>query len=250
MNTICPRCAHRRLPEETHVHPGVCPACGVAYAKWRARRPPGTGVDATAGAGAREESLAARLRAQLLQLPEGADATGLAWRVLVLAGLGLWTLRFALAGIDFALIGSSILHGANLAFHEFGHLFFRPFGEFMTILGGSLFQLLLPLMLVVYFAGWQQDNLSASVALWWHGQNWVDLSPYIADAEYRMLPLVGGAGEESHDWGNLLTMMDAVPQAMAIARGCFTAGIVLMLLALCWGALLAWRWYSALQQSD
>lgn len=242
MSTICPRCAHRRLPGETHVHPGVCPACGMAYAKWRARSDANRETTDPVQRLDTAEPLGARLRAQLLQLPEGADANGLAWRVLVLAGLGIWTLRFALAGIDFEFIGSSILHGANLAFHEFGHLFFRPFGEFMTILGGSLFQLLLPLALVVYFAVWQQDNVSASVALWWHGQNWVDLAPYIADAEYRVLPLVGG-GEESHDWGNLLTTLEAVPQAMAMARGCFSAGIVLMLLALGWGALLAWRWY-------
>ena len=37
----------------------------------------------------------------------------------------------------------------------------------------------------------------------------IDVSPYIADAPYRVLPLVGGLGEESHDWGNLLTMTGA-----------------------------------------
>lgn len=247
MGTTCPRCAHRRLPEETHVHAGVCPACGVAYAKWRARgdadahaRKPPSGPEPG-------ESLGARLRAQLLQLPEDMEFPGLVWRALVLAGLAVWTVRFGLAGIDFTFIGSSLLHGANLAFHEFGHLFFRPFGEFLTILGGSLFQLLLPLGLTVYFVVWQQDNVSASVALWWHGQNWVDLAPYIADAEYRMLPLVGGGGEESHDWGNLLTWMDSVAQAGAIARGSFTIGIAVMTLALAWGATLAWRGYRSLR---
>ena len=41
----------------------------------------------------------------------------------------------------------------TILFHEFGHVFFRPFGEFMTILGGSLFQVLLPLPLALFFFG-------------------------------------------------------------------------------------------------
>ncbi|UUZ56987.1 hypothetical protein LP419_19985 [Massilia sp. H-1] len=52
-------------------------------------------------------------------------------------------------------------------------------------------------------------------------QSLVDLSPYIRDAQTRSLPLVGGGGEESHDWGNLLTMLGWLDHTIAISRLCF-----------------------------
>jgi hypothetical protein len=237
----CPKCGHRPSAADASVPEGVCPACGIAWAKWLARqqssptiREPATREDDT-------RTFLARLQAQLLEPPDG-DPAGWKWRGVVLAALGAWTLWFALHGIDWEIIGGSFLHRANLAFHEFGHLFFRPLGEFMAILGGSLFQLLLPLALAGYFVVQQRDNIGAAVALWWCGQNFVDLAPYIRDAEYRVLPLVGGGGEESHDWGNLLTRMDAVESCYALARGSFVLGLLVMLLALAWAGVLLWRW--------
>src|SRR5690554_3718353 len=40
----------------------------------------------------------------------------------------------------------------NLAIHEAGHWVFAIFGQFMSILGGSLLQILTPLSVVVSFA--------------------------------------------------------------------------------------------------
>lgn len=245
------------------MHPGVCPACGIAYAKWPARerggpRPigdteapdPGEAPDSPARPPPDEaEPALARLRAQLAWIPEDADAPGLWWRVALIVALAGWTLRFASHGLSWEHIGGSFLHGVNLAFHEFGHIAFRPFGEFLTILGGSLFQVLLPLALSGYFLLWRQDTVSAAVALWWCGQNFLDIAPYIADAEYRALPLVGGGGEESHDWGNLLTMLDAIDAAPSLARTSFGLGMALMLIALAWATWLLWRWWRALSEA-
>ena len=36
MFSTCPKCAHARTPEET-ADPGICPACGLVFAKWAAR---------------------------------------------------------------------------------------------------------------------------------------------------------------------------------------------------------------------
>ncbi|HNC70121.1 MAG TPA: hypothetical protein PKZ77_06520, partial [Pseudomonadales bacterium] len=85
----------------------------------------------------------------------------------------------------------------------------------------------------------QRDNFAAAVTLWWCGQNFVDLSPYIRDAEYRVLPLTGG-GEENHDWGNLLERLDAIGSCHILARSSFMIGALLMLLALLWGGWLLW----------
>ena len=243
---VCPRCRHRRSNKDSATHEGVCPGCGIAYAKWLARNTAGPYTqspkpDAIA-ADTETVDLLPRLREQLLLPPEGADETVMIWRAVLLAALGVWTLWFAAHGIDWEVIGGSFLHNANLAFHEFGHVFFRPFGRFMMILGGSLFQVALPLLLAGYFAGWKQDNIAAAAALWWCGQNLVDVAPYIRDAEYRVLPLVGGGGEESHDWGNLLTQLDAVPACYALARTSFGVGLLIMCAALAWGAAVVWRW--------
>ena len=107
-----------------------------------------------------------RLRLQLVEVPERVEPTTFWGRTVLLVALALWSAKFIVNGIDWESIGGSFLHGANLAFHEFGHLFFRPFGEFMSILGGSLFQVLLPLALLAVFAVRQRDNFAAAVALW------------------------------------------------------------------------------------
>ena len=252
--TRCPKCGHARTRAESHVHEGICPACGIAYAKWQARRRGAAApVPSSPGQAAPEDNghgpFLTRLRLQLVEVPERVDAAAFWGRTALLAALALWSAKFILNGIDWESIGGSFLHGANLAFHEFGHLFFRPLGEFMGILGGSLFQVLLPLALLAVFAVRQRDNFAAAVALWWCGQNFVDLAPYIRDAEYRVLPLVGGGGEESHDWGNLLTMLDAVDSCYALARTSFTLGALVMLAALAWGGYLLVLQHAQLRSS-
>lgn len=76
------------------------------------------------------------------------------------------------------------------------------------------------------------------MALWWCGQNFVGTAPASRATPSTTYPSWwGGGGEESHDWGNLLTMLDAV-DSYALARASFTLGILVMLAALGWGAYL------------
>ncbi len=63
-------------------------------------------------------------------------------------------------------------------------------------------------------------------------------------------PANGGAGEDSHDWGNLLTMMDMLGQAQTLARLCFAAGVLVMAAGLAWGALLLRMQYAKLKNSS
>ena len=83
---------------------------------------------------------------------------------------------------------SSVLHGVNLVFHEAGHVLFLPFGPFLRTLGGSLMQLLVPVICLIALLRENKDRFGASLALWWAGENLLDLAPYIADA--RALELV------------------------------------------------------------
>ncbi len=44
-----------------------------------------------------------------------------------------------------------LIDGVNLVIHEAGHIIFMPFGEFMMIAGGSLFQVIMPAAFAGYF---------------------------------------------------------------------------------------------------
>ncbi|UUZ56986.1 hypothetical protein LP419_19980 [Massilia sp. H-1] len=95
------------------------------------------------------------------------DAVSVGGRALAWCAFALWALWFTLHGVDWEVIGGSFLHSIILPFHEFGHVLFMPFGRFMAILGGSLFQVLMPLGLMLAFLFKQRDTFGASAMLWW-----------------------------------------------------------------------------------
>jgi len=243
--TTCPKCHYIRQPHDSHLHASLCPACGIAYDKWRARQESRSiGSDSIEET---EDSIESdpidSVLSAFIEIPARVDAITFWGRALTGCALLAWTLYFASHGVDWEIIGGSFLHSINLAFHEFGHVFFAPFGRFMMILGGSLFQVLLPFGLMFAFVFYQRDSFGGAVMLWWCGQSFVDVSPYIRDGMYRSLPLVGGGGEESHDWGNLLTMLDAVESAPLYGNISFGIGCIIMFIALAWAAYLLLKQY-------
>jgi len=108
----------------------------------------------------------------------------------------------------------SLLDDIDLAIHEAGHMVFMPFGEFMMVLGGSLFQVLVPAVFVAYFAR-QRQWFSAFFVLMWVGQSLFNLSYYIADARARELPLITG-DPTTHDWTWLLIQMQLLQHDVLI----------------------------------
>ncbi len=188
-----------------------------------------------------------RLKARLLEMPARVDALTLGARAGAWCAFALWALWFAANGIDYESVNSSFLHAVILPFHEFGHVLFMPFGRFLTILGGSLFQVMMPLGLMLAFLIKQREPFGASVMLWWAGQSMVDLAPYIGDAVDRSMPLIGGMDGDSHDWGTLLTMMNLLNYSQGLARLCFSLGVLVMLAALAWGACLLRMQYEQLK---
>jgi hypothetical protein len=236
MNDPCPKCTYVRRPEDGELNPLICPSCGIVYSKWLARQkgeiPQYSKISSMSHED--EKSVLDILIHAITEVPERVDAIEIYARAITLLGLFIWGGKFILAGIDEEAIMGSFMHNINLPFHEFGHVLFMPFGRFMHILGGSLFQVALPFGLMLAFIIQRRDNFAASVMLWWTGQSFIDLSPYIADANFRMLPLVGGASEEFHDWGNLLAMMNLLKSTQQIANMSFAFGTVLMLLSFVW----------------
>lgn len=229
----CPKCHYQRQAIDDFIHPDVCPQCGIVYAKALAQQ-----AEAEAGTGrATYIPHPKPPRHPLLSPAQAYDRFDWNGRLLGLLLFAVWGLYFIFGGIDWERIGGSFMHSINLPFHEFGHVLFRPFGEFMMILGGSLFQVLLPAGLILAFLR-KGDPFGASLMLWWTGQSLIDVSPYIQDAQYRALPLIGGASEDFHDWGNLLTRLDMVDSCRLLARLSFVAGSLLILLSAYWGLLL------------
>ncbi len=191
-----------------------------------------------------------KLQQQFLALPQDINTIDIYSRAALLAIFALWGASFIIGGIDWQSIGGSFLHHAILPFHEFGHVLFSPFGRFMAILGGSLFQVLMPLGLMLAFSMQRHDNFAAAIMLWWCGQSFIDLSPYIADAPHRAIPLIRGVGEAAHDWGNLLTMTDNLGSAQGIAQTTFFIGSILMTSAIVWGGYLLWQQYKQLNLNN
>src|SRR5690606_11945356 len=126
----------------------------------------------------------------------------------------------------------SFMHTILLVIHEAGHTFLMPFGEFMAILGGSLFQLLLPLICAGTVLWSNRDSFGAGLGVWWVGVSLLDLSPYIYDARQPQLIMLGGhTGEDGpHDWIYLLETFNAVPQAHAYGAAAHTLGLFIMLI--------------------
>jgi hypothetical protein len=169
-----------------------------------------------------------------------------AGRWIAIAGMVWLTLRFAAAPLA-ATPGSaaaSFLHLPNLIFHEAGHVIFMPFGRFMTVLGGSLFQILVPLICAVTFARQQGNWFACAVMIWWAGENFVDVAPYIADARKLQMTLIGGrtgAEVEGHDWEYLLTAMGSLHRDLQFGRAAHIFGIVVMVGAIAWAVSLVLR---------
>lgn len=121
--------------------------------------------------------------------------------------------------IAFDPMQGSFLDMVDLPIHETGHLLFTPFGEFMMIAGGSIFQIVVPAIFVGYF-WWNEKHYSAAVVLFWVGQSIINVYIYAADAVVGQLMLTSGmTGSEGgfHDWNYMLTRLDLLSSTKIIA---------------------------------
>jgi hypothetical protein len=180
----------------------------------------------------------------MFQIEPGGDRSLLVVKALFLGGLGVWWCRLLFVPWQGEALGHSFLHWIHLPFHEAGHVVFQPFGDFLHILGGTLGQLLVPLIVAGAFLR-EANPYGAAVGTWWLGQSFMDCAPYINDARERTLLLLSGeTGQEDfegHDWYQLLSRTHALSLDHTLARAFWGLGVLLMLAALAWGAYVLWR---------
>lgn len=279
---LCPKC--RMEQDDRNL---LCDYCGVVFARYRPEpaaaapeaeveaggvvasrvRDDGPALVAEQASGA-ERRAAARTEAtftvyepagtrilrycreRLLAAPPVTSLPALAGRATLALFLAVWAWRLATPSLESNAAGTSFLHLVNLPFHEAGHVLFMPFGDFVRTLGGSLAQLLMPLTCCLVLLLKTRDPFGAAVALWWFGENFLDLAPYIDDAGTGELPLLGGNTGEStpygfHDWEYLMTETGRLGQEHEFARAVHGFGAAVMVFALAWMAITLWRGWRA-----
>jgi hypothetical protein len=129
-----------------------------------------------------------------------------------------------------------LLDDTNLAFHEAGHVIFGLFGETPSLYGGTLGQLVFPLVSLIAF--WlRREAISFAIAGVWLFENFLNIAHYMADARAQVLPLVGG-GE--HDWTNIFSRWSVLSYDTRIASFVNTLGWLGMIGM---GAWMMYRWY-------
>jgi len=243
----CPKCGFERAANDAS-DPGVCPACGLVFAKWVGHtlgtdRAPRVVPDDDA----REPGRLAALVTRLAYVDAHTDPVAFWGRVAFFVALLVWGGYFILLNYRSNEIMNSFMHRIDLVFHEAGHVVFMPFGSFMGVLGGTLGQLIMPIVVMVALIVTANDNFGGSVGLWWLGQSLMDCAPYIADARALKLQLVGGGSGRDrpgfHDWENILLDLNLIDHDLQIGAMAHVLGAVVMLVALAWGGYILLQQY-------
>lgn len=249
MYTTCPKCGHTRRPDEP-ADTDRCPGCGLIFSKWMKNQYRAAHIEEDRDEGG-DDGLMRRIAHSFLDAPSDIDRMRYSGQLVIFVGFLIWGLYFISLERSTNAIGASFMHHINLVFHEAGHVLFAPLGQFMTILGGSLMQLIMPLVIVFAFVFKKQDPFAASIGLWWLGQSAKDLAPYIDDADTLGLVLLGGVtGDEAagrHDWRNMLIDLRMLHRDDEIAQVFDSVGTLIILLALIWGAVILVKQYRYLR---
>ncbi len=100
----------------------------------------------------------------------------------------------------------SYLDAFDLLVHEAGHVIFSFLGETIYFLGGTLMQLIVPILLLIFCFSNRLYKLFQIITIML-GQSFLNISVYVGDAQTMKLRLFGPPGAK-HDWNFLLTKYD------------------------------------------
>ena len=247
----CPKCDFEQINQTEE-----CPKCGIIFDKYlKLIKNRSRVVSLKSQTAVNKIDKKAFIKDLFFYVKPEANPLILGARTLFFIIILIWGFKFISSPMDSGYVMDSFWHLVNLPFHEAGHLIFRPFGRFMTSLGGSLSQLLIPLLCMAVFLLKTRDTFGATFALWWFGENFMDLAPYINDARSLTLPLLGGnTGRTSpygfHDWDFILNEAGLIRYDHTLADLAFAIGCLLMICAFFWGGYVLLKQYRLLKTKD
>lgn len=129
----------------------------------------------------------------------------------------------------------NVFGGLTLAIHEGGHLIFGPFGEWLSVAGGSVTQVMAPIA-----AGWmllrQGDRYGVAIVGTWLAYSLTNLANYIADARAMALQLVGFSADPLHDWHYLLDSVNLLPYDTRLAGLVRLSAVAVLVVSLVFAA--------------
>src|SRR2546430_604907 len=126
--------------------------------------------------------------------------------------------------------GFLIVDYVNLIIHEGGHFFFSWFGNTIMILGGTIGELLVPLLCAFSFFC-QRETTGFAFSTYWLFENFPYIGTYMADARSAALPLVGS---EESDWTILFGQCGLLAEDQKIGAIMRTLGWLGMLAPMVW----------------
>jgi hypothetical protein len=136
-----------------------------------------------------------------------------AWRALVLV-------YFLVAAVGSLLDPDkwTLISGIILGTHELGHVVFAPFPEVWTVAGGTILQLLAPIIVAVILYR-QKEPIGVAMAGCWLAISLAGVATYMADASKGELQLVsiGGGDDVVHDWTYLFDHFNLIRSDQIIA---------------------------------
>ena len=126
--------------------------------------------------------------------------------------------------------GFLFLDYVNLLIHEGGHFFFSWFGHTIMILGGTLGELIVPLLCAAYFF-WKRETTGFAFSCFWLFENFPYIGTYMSDARAGALPLVGS---DESDWTILFGQWGLLLQDQKIGGAMRVLGWVGMIAGVAW----------------
>lgn len=248
MELKCPKCGTEYDSGDTE-----CLGCGIIFKKYQNSIAKRVGIDQDRYEDEPPLALMDAARQILFHVKQESDFTFFYMRSFFFIFILYLGTRFITSSLNDEYIMNSFWHLVNLPFHEAGHIFFRLFGSFITSLGGTLGQLIMPLICMGTFLIKTRDTFAASFCLWWLGQNFIDIAPYIDDASRLTMPLLGGnIGMDSpygfHDWEFILKESGLIKFDHIIASLSFNSGKLLMILSFFWAGYLLIKEYRIIKK--
>ena len=175
-------------------------------------------------------------RQRLLEVPEDVPRSVWYGRIAAFLLMAVWGTGVVLSRMTDTPV---LLHLTVILFHEAGHVIFSPFGEALRVAGGTLGQLLMPLVCAVALHR-RGDNFGAAICIAWMALSGIDASVYAYDAADPVLPLIGGGtGADSfHDFVFLFDRYGQLHHARGWAIAMKALATLALYASLAWAAVL------------